>query len=813
MIIPTFPLTHSTKDYQIPPLLTTMSAIPSVITSIFTIMQMMEGDIQGKAPVTEAPSTQINGSGGYTGAGPIHVHNHNVNTVYAPTGTALQPPTRAARPAIADICQAVRDYDYVQSALRPHVVETITGELQKFTPDETRGVLQLVLERLDGLGGSGTHRPQPLLPSLPRHGRVRREPQSTGVPSGQVSQPGTTLNGLPYAFLEPRLVKPTAKHLVASRLYDFLLPLEPVNIILSLGAILVHALTEGDDPEADCLFYINHYPCRAIPRHVLQTCEAIITDLKCRNHTYLGARGIYVGDDTIEKFLKLNTFSFIVYVMQNNYLDWRADTEDARQLLRAIVSPGMQDFRDASRRRKREAKKFKLNKVRRPRPTQGPRRDAIGHFIVSSSSSSGSSSGSASPFRNLPHSPGSAQAELARAGMINARLPASLFGAADPKLRRSSSSASSVGQPPAKRPRLDNSPTPPAQARDSAGLLGRSRSEPNLASASAARHEGPISSSQPGALRRSWETVSEFSNRQGDRLLSWKERHPLSSGALSLLGSSSISTGVFVMGQAAYDAATGATSADMARVEELETRTKRLEDSKHRAEGAATAMKEVMVHAVHTGQVPEALVHGNVNEKANMGPSPATLVPLPTPPTTTRPNPSKGGDGGNPGVAFQIPPPEEGLSILLEQFGQRIRDPKWRPDPSLLTKEPELYMLALMTPYFLGRERESEKRYDEKPIPISPARAVTGSGSWLDTAHLSAPPDPVADRHTLPLPVPPPALTEKDHGIRYRLIFGLSSLLAGLAIGIGLYLCRRKRPGFRNVRDVSPGRHELLRLK
>ena len=776
MIIPTFPLNHSTKDYQIPPLLRTMAGIPSVFTSIFTIMQMMEGGSQG--PAQEAPPPSINGSGGYTGSGPIHVHNHNVNNVYAPTGTALQPPTTAARPAHSDICQAVRDYDYVESALRPHVVETITGELRNFTPDETRGVLQLVLERLDELGGSGSHRPQPMVPSLPRHGRVKRELQPTGVPSDQVSQPSTTLNGLPYTFLDPKLVKPTAKHLMARKLYDFLLPLEPVNIILSLGAILVHALTEGDDPEADCLFYMTNYPCRAIPRHVLQTCEAF-PYVECRDFNYLGVRGIYVREDTIGTFLKLDTFSFINHVMQYNYLDEEADTEDARHFLRNVVSPGLGDYSDSSRRRKREAKKFKPSKVRRPAPTSAPRRDWVGHSVVSSSSSSGGSSRSASPSRDLPRASGSVQAELARAGMINARLPASLpaslFGASDPALRRSSSSASSIGPPSPKRPRFENSPNPaprspqgldhpasPAQARAGTGLLGRSQSEPILASTSTAHLDGPVSASQPGALRKSWETVAAFSNRQGDRLLGWKERHPLVSGALGQIGSSSVSTGIFVMGQAAYDAATGATSADTVRVDELEAQTRRLETSKLRAEGAADAMKEAMVHAVHTGRVPEALVNDNL--QANLGPSPATPVSLPTPPTTARPNTSKGGDGGKPGVAFQIPPPDEGLSILLEQFGQRIRDPKWRPDPGLLTREPELYMLALMTPYFLRNERVSETRYDEKPIPISPARAITGSGSWLDTAHLSAPPDPVADRHLMTDPVPPPALTHGEHG-------------------------------------------------
>ena len=120
-------------------------------------------------------------------------------------------------------------------------------------------------------------------------------------------------------------------------------------------------------------------------------------------------------------------------------------------------------------------------------------------------------------------------------------------------------------------------------------------------------------------------------------------------------------------------------------------------------------------------------------------------------------------------------------------------------------------MLALMAPYFLRKERESGQRHDEKPRPISPARVRMDPDRWLDTAHLSAPPDPVTDRQTMPPATTAPTPAVKGQGKNYALVFGVSGLLT--LVGLIIFLCSQRRPKPRNVRDVTTGHLNLTPLK
>ena len=82
---------------------------------------------------------------------------------------------------------------------------------------------------------------------------------------------------------------------------------------------------------------------------------------------------------------------------------------------------------------------------------------------------------------------------------------------------------------------------------------------------------------------------------------------------------------------------------------------------------------------------------------------------------------------------------------------------------------------------------------------------------WLDTAHLSAPPDPVTDRQTMPTAAPTPAPANRGHGKNYALVLGVSGLLT--LVGFLIFLCARKRPKPRDVGDVSAERFTLEPFK
>ena len=762
-----------------------VAAVASAIgTSILTILQLMGMGQSNQGAPMEAPRPDINGSGGYTGSGPIWIYNNNVNNAQPPAGTSTPFSARhfGFGPDPTDICQAVLHDDYVSSALRPDVVAIISEDLRMFTPDETRGILQMVVERLEEIGENSQHPRRrfsmPRMPIPSRHGRVRRSSNRPLEPADRPQSPTSTVDGLPYTFLEDEHVKPATKHVIAAKLRYAILPLEPVRILNTINKILFHALTEGVDQEADCAFTLSHYPCEAIPHNVLQICKEYPA-YSCRPRKFLGARELVVGENTIFEFLKRDLKSFIGHLMSSRKLPFDPDQEELPVYLRHVLTSNEEHGADLSARERRSPKGIgKSGARRRSRPSVRPgwRPHRMRTPSVSSSTSgSYSSPGSVA---------GPSAMELAKMATVNVRR--GLLG------RRAASPVSNGGAPAVKRPRLTGSPGPgtsrgagqpsqsprasSSQAQDGASLPGSAPDGPVVRARSntypgANPPSAPTPEARPNILRRGWNSISAFGDKQGDRLIGFGERHPVVSSVAKGVGGAAAGVGIFLGSHKLHEAIAGG-SEDRTYIKELERQTAELADLNSQAKGSLKSMKDVLVRAVKTGDVPEALVKDQLPSPTGAGPLPGTE-----------------------------------LAILIKHFGEQIRDPEWRPDPRLMKRAPDLYRLALLAPYYVGLEKASEKRDDETPTPLSPATVSDDSDSWLDTAPPSANNDPVASRLQAPNPVADhnPA----DEGLdRKPLIF---MCVVGLLIGGGLilYFCSKiKRPGPRSPQP-APSNMEM----
>ena len=339
---------------------------------------------------------------------------------------------------------------------------------------------------------------------------------------------------------------------------------------------------------------------------------------------------------------------------------------------------------------------------------------------------------------------------------------------------------SNGGGPPPKRQRLSNSPIPGTSrgadqngqpprastpmAQDSASSSGSGSDGPVVRARSntypgANAPNAPTPEVRPGALRRGWDSFTSFSDRQGDRVLGWTERHPIATAAVKSVGAGVGGVGTFLIAQKISEAINGG-SKDSDYIKELQKQNAELADLNSAARGSLESLKEVVVTAVKTGEVPEAFV--------------------------------KEANSSSPG---DTPQTGRELAILLKHFGEQIRHPEWRPDRKLMKQAPDLYRLALLAPYYVGLEREAEVRNDEKPTPLSPTTVKPDSDSWLDTAPLSAPNDPSSARLQTPNPVAErkPAEEEFDRKpLIFMCVVGLLTIIGG-----ALYCCgniKRRRP-------------------
>ena len=139
-------------------------------------------------------------------------------------------------------CPDLHHFDYVKNALDTDTAEIIRNQLETYSTDEAKGILQLVREKIGGNNDYfGSRRPF----VEPRRNRSKRAPEGLftkprgGGPQlrpifrGDLQDLYATMgeiNHQPYQFMDRDLLTPMAKHMVAARMKDLLVPLEPAQV-------------------------------------------------------------------------------------------------------------------------------------------------------------------------------------------------------------------------------------------------------------------------------------------------------------------------------------------------------------------------------------------------------------------------------------------------------------------------------------------------------------------------------------------------------------------------------------------------------
>ena len=228
----------------------------------------------------------------------------------------------------------------------------------------------------------------------------------------------------------------------------------------------------------------------------------------------------------------------------------------------------------------------------------------------------------------------------------------------------------------------------------------------------------------------------------GSKWRHWGHRHPYLQGGMGLAGTSAMSGGVFLAMQALSNKMMNpGPDAELVKAnQQLSNNLGEVTNRLHQEVGKSALATDVLVNAVHTGDVPAAIVEEakamkesrTIEKKIKLTTGSSKTLQVTTTPTARRTtattvtpppdSPNSRATGSDlpdsiwdlraPSVSKETQTPNERTLIipddrsahhqLYQRFGRAIYDPWWRPPEHLKVTDPYHFRLGLMAPAILA---------------------------------------------------------------------------------------------------------------